>query len=371
MGSLFGGGKKTSSQSQSTQLPSWLSGASKKAVNMAENIADRPYQGYSGDRVANATNNEQAGWQVANGITGSYQPYLTQAADALGNANQNLTGADISSYMNPYTQNVTDVAANKMSDQFAQQQNARDENAAQSGAFGGLRSELGDQYANKQYLDAIGNLYTQNMGNAYNSAVNNWQADRANQSALAGQYGNMASNAAGLTSNAANTLMGAGQEQRGINQAQADANYQNFLDQRNWGTNNLNTLLGAVSSVPHGQTTTSTATQGSDPSTGQKIASGIGTVASIAGMFSSKDYKTDKQPVEGSVLAKLASMPVDTWRYKGDSERHVGPYAEDMQEHFGVGNGKQIPIIDAIGTQYAGLKEAAQRIKKLEDKAHA
>lgn len=276
-----GGKGQTQTSTQKTELPSWLNDASQSAISLASDLSNRSYDPAAAQDAYGINDTQKSAIQRAQSLGTTYQPYLSQASDALGNANQNLTGADISSYMNPYTQNVTDVAANQMSDQFAQQQNARNENAAQSGAFGGMRAELGNQNAEDNYLSSIGDLYTQNMGNAYNSAVSNWQADRANQSNLASQYGNLAGTSGGLAAQGVNEALQAG----GVQQ-QSDENLYNSA--LNYGQQyQLSPLLQAVSSVPHNTTTTSTGTvqqQNSGSTLGGAVQGGIGGLASAYGM---------------------------------------------------------------------------------------
>jgi len=96
-----------------------------------------------------------------------------------------------------------------------------------------------------------------------------------------------------------------------------------------------------------------------------------GGIGSLAGMglmaFSSKDYKEDKQPVEGGLDA-VNSMPVEEWKYKdgiADGGRHIGPYAEDFQKATGKGNGKMIPVMDAVGVTMKAVQELDKKVEKL------
>jgi len=79
--------------------------------------------------------------------------------------------------------------------------------------------------------------------------------------------------------------------------------------------------------------------------------------------------------IEGEVVKKIKSMPLDRWRYKkeivpdeaaeGGQREHIGPYAEDFKERFGVGDGRTIDFIDAIGVLFASAKGQAKEIDKL------
>ena len=71
-----------------------------------------------------------------------------------------------------------------------------------------------------------------------------------------------------------------------------------------------------------------------------------------------------------ATLIKIEDLPVERWRYKeglglGDSD-HIGPYAEDFKETFGVGDGVTINLLDAVGVGLSATKGLAKKVKKLE-----
>lgn len=110
----------------------------------------------------------------------------------------------------------------------------------------------------------------------------------------------------------------------------------------------------------------------------------------IAG--SSKDIKTDKQPIsddaalagisripvdkepapENTAMAGLQRIPVEKWTYKsgeGDGGTHVGPYAEDVQQEFGdqaAPGGKAIDLVSMNGITIAALKGLEKKVAGLE-----
>lgn len=98
------------------------------------------------------------------------------------------------------------------------------------------------------------------------------------------------------------------------------------------------------------------------------LMSGIGTAAGLGLMaFSSKEYKEDKQPVEGALDA-VNSMPVESWKYKegiGDEGEHIGPYAEDFQKATGKGDGKTINLVDGMGITMKAVQELSEKVDQL------
>ncbi len=72
------------------------------------------------------------------------------------------------------------------------------------------------------------------------------------------------------------------------------------------------------------------------------------------------------------ILEGIEKLPIAIWKYKDEiddaSEHrpHLGPYAEDMQRLFGLGNGREIFLMDAIGITLAGIQALTARVKELE-----
>lgn len=99
------------------------------------------------------------------------------------------------------------------------------------------------------------------------------------------------------------------------------------------------------------------------------IAGGIGTGVGYLAFGSSKDMKTAKRKPM-SVLDAVRDMPVEEWEYKqgmgdGGGKKHIGPYAEDFQKATGLGNGKEISVMDAIGVTMGAVQELAAKVDNM------
>lgn len=88
-------------------------------------------------------------------------------------------------------------------------------------------------------------------------------------------------------------------------------------------------------------------------------------------MASDEDGKTKRRKAHGFIDA-VDSMDVDAWRYKagapgGDdgAADHVGPMAQDFQKATGLGDGKTIPVVDAIGVVTGAVKELSAEVRAL------
>lgn len=97
----------------------------------------------------------------------------------------------------------------------------------------------------------------------------------------------------------------------------------------------------------------------------------MGGIGSIAGMgmmmMSSEEVKENKTPVRGALKA-INNLRVEQWDYKdgqGDGGRHIGAYAEDFQRETGRGDGKSIPVIDAIGVNMKATQELSHQVEQL------
>ncbi|MDH3743571.1 MAG: tail fiber domain-containing protein, partial [Acidobacteriota bacterium] len=79
----------------------------------------------------------------------------------------------------------------------------------------------------------------------------------------------------------------------------------------------------------------------------------------VFGMLSDRNAKTDISTVDtGKVLARVAEMPISTWRYKANSdELHMGPMAQDFYAAFGLHeDGQSIALNDLSGVALAAIK---------------
>ena len=99
------------------------------------------------------------------------------------------------------------------------------------------------------------------------------------------------------------------------------------------------------------------------------LGTGLGSYAGLkAGGFipkgstSSITFKDEIGPV--TILDKLASIPVNKWRYKGEQEIHIGPYAEDFNGAFGLGDNKYIYFLDFLGVLLGAVKELHEKLEK-------
>jgi hypothetical protein len=96
--------------------------------------------------------------------------------------------------------------------------------------------------------------------------------------------------------------------------------------------------------------------QAGEPLTGVRLPAGSGSWETL----SDRNAKAGFKPIDGiQVLERLASIPIDTWNYKGQpaSVQHIGPVAQDFYAAFGLGEDNHyISSVDADGVAMAAIQ---------------
>ena len=180
--------------------------------------------------------------------------------------------------MSPFQSSVIDATMARLAQARAERDAATKAQLAASGAFGNERRGVYEaQLAGEQDLNTaqtLANLYQQGYGQAAGMAQALPGQRLAGASALAG-YGQQA---LGNQQAYAAMLQGAGQAQRQMAQQNLDLAYQDFLAQRGYPQQQLQTLLAGASGLPSPITQTQTQT-----TPGQSTLSQIGSAASTIG----------------------------------------------------------------------------------------
>lgn len=134
-------------------------------------------------------------------------------------------------------------------------------------------------------------------------------------------------------------------------------------------------ILGGMPTLGQSSSGSSTTTQ--KGSMLDSIGSALGVAGSLARFVpSDKDIKRNIRPVsEDRILEGVKRTPISAWQYdatKGgpaDDRQHIGPMAQSVKKNLGLGDGRTIPIVDAIGTQFAATKALANKVERLEKRS--
>jgi hypothetical protein len=256
--SFSSGASQQNSSGTSTFAPDpTLLGDLYSNLSRAQSLAATPFQPYSGQQVAAfAPDQIQAQGQmadIANNHAGSaplnaaigaaqgaasYVPQMVQAPQ--------LSGADLTPYLNPYQSSVIDSTLNDLNRQHQIQTAANNAQATSANAFGGSRSavlqNLSDDSFDRTLASTLANLNQGNFSQAQAAAEGDLNrqltASQANQNAgiqgaqlnlgAAGTLGNLGNAQLNQALQQAGALNSAGEAQQQNQQAQLNAAYQQW-----------------------------------------------------------------------------------------------------------------------------------------------
>lgn len=238
--SLFTGTPATSYTTSSTETPKWMQDAIFSQIQSAANVANMPYQGYEGPRVAGLTPYQEQAYKKTAEDVGSWipsmnqamtqtgaltsgmgasqaaTPYIQQAAQLnpvaasqgymktglesgglqsaspyLQQAGKSAAGG-IADYMNPYTQNVTDQIAKLGARNLSENLLPGVSDAfIKAGQFGGTRmGEFGSR-ALRDTQESVLGQQSQALQQGFGQAVGAAQQDASRQAQLASTAGGL------------------------------------------------------------------------------------------------------------------------------------------------------------------------------------
>jgi len=174
------------------------------------------------------TGQDGTGTQVAGGQggIGSLAGQPTQASQSSG------TPGIASQYMNPYLQNVLDPQLAELRRQNDITQQKTNAGLTSQGAFGGGRQAIMNSENNRNMLQEMNKTIGAGYSNAFNNAQNQFNTEQTQ-----GQ-------------NLANTIANIGGQQQALNQAGVTADYNEFLNQRNYPQQQLQFQQSMLSGLP-------------------------------------------------------------------------------------------------------------------------
>ncbi len=277
----------TTTQTQ-TVLPDWLTQYYKDVIAKAQGATSQPYQPYDAARVAGFTPEQQQAFGMVQGNVGNYQPALDAARTAATGATADWTAPGTAQrYMSPYTGAVVDdigtLAGRNLSENLLPQVN---KTFVGSGTFGGSRSA---DFTARAVRDANESALRQQdaaLESGYGTAVNAFNADQSRQVPAAQALTAVAGQQQGLAGNDASAVQNVGAQEQALNQNSANLAYQDFIAQRDYPTQQVQTLAGIGGTPSASGSGTSTATAPGPSNTAGiigNILGGIGTIGSIFG----------------------------------------------------------------------------------------
>ena len=199
---LFNCGKSTQKTTSNTtsSLPKYMDPYVQANLARAAAESSKPYQAYTGDRIADTDPNTVAGRQamldVSNtGIAGlgaatDYTKQGMNRATELGKYDTGtftaanfsdpgkFTAANAGEYMSPYMQAVVESQKSNAVLDFDRLRGGREAQAVNAGAFGGSRRFVQDGIANEGLARQLGDIQATGLQNAYTAGTSQFNEDR-------------------------------------------------------------------------------------------------------------------------------------------------------------------------------------------------
>ena len=312
---MGGGGKGGTSTSTVSIPPEVL--ARYNAVNArAEEVAQKPFQAYSGEFVAPLTETQQQGVSQTQQYSQAAQPYYARAAgltEQAVQAAQPLTAAQIQQYQNPYIQSVVDPTLKALQQQQAIDRQGQTAQAIRSGAFGGERAGLQRAVTTGQQelaqAQAISPLYADAYKNAL-AAAQQQQGVGIQTGMQAGQQvAGIGTGAQQAGLQGAQAVIGAGTLGQQTQQAQDTAKYQQFLQERGYDFQTAQFLANIAEGTGALSGSTTTTTQPTS-------------------FFSDKRLKHDIKRIGKT----NDGQPIYSFKYNGDDRTQIGLLAQEVEK---------------------------------------
>ena len=305
-----------SQQTTTYQIPEYFKEIQERTLRRAEAESQKPFQAFTGQRVAQLTPAET---QAGNIFTGQILPQAGQLAQI---GAQTFTPAMAQQYMNPYENQVVQSALGDIERNYQGQQRALTSQAIGSGAFGGTREGVQRGILGGEYLRSVGDVSGRLRQAGFESGAARFAADRATQlGAAQSQLGALAGAASGIGQ--------FGATQRGIEQAGLAEAYRDFVEQQGYGTEQVRQVIGALSGAPirsYGEERSGYTSQvvGAPSPFGQIV----GAATAAAPFLAMSDIRL-KENV--NYIGKSPSgINIYTFNYKGDNQVYQGVMAHQV-----------------------------------------
>ena len=275
------GGKKTK-QTQTYKPPSWVEDASKQAVGIGQRIGNKQYEAYTGDRVAGLSQNEQMGMDLARQNVGIGQPYYDKAESYAERGATSWADADQSRFINPYIKGALDPAAREIREEGQRGATALDTRASSMDAFGGSRAALMRSENREKTIQGVSDLYKTGYADAYKFGAQVFGDERMRDLETAGRLQQIGGQVTDASRMDISTLMTTGAVDRNIQQAMADFDYQQFVENRDWDWKQLMGVVSALEGTKGSYGTTQTSTTEEKGSSAAAVIGGIAQVVAAA-----------------------------------------------------------------------------------------
>lgn len=242
--------KKTTQKSETShRMAPYMSAGIQDAVGRARKLADRPYEAYSGQRIADLSQNEQMGVGMARDNVGAWEGDFGAARSQLEGIRSITDQGALDAYMNPYMDKVVAPSLRRKNEAFEAERSDRRATQGMRNAFGG-RTQMWDNKFEQDFQESQDEFMGAAYGAAFDKATGLFDSEQDRRIRTAAAYQGLGEGAQQQRRQDLRDLMSSGLTERTRDQADMDFKFLQFLEERDWDVNNLSTLVSTLSSVP-------------------------------------------------------------------------------------------------------------------------
>ena len=272
------------------------------------------YKPYSGPTMADFTPEQQQAFTGIAGLQGSQAPVFGEAMDLTRSAATPMTQDQLTSYMSPYQQAVTDIEKREATKQYeGQVQPQLAAQAAATGGFGGSRQAILEGMAADTQQRLLGDIQAKGSQSAYKDAVSRFNVDRQAQGQAGAQLATMVPNQFKAQLGELGAIQTVGEQKQKQSQTALDEAFRQYQLERDDPYNTMSKYQSVIQGAPMQQTTFANPSPPT-PSTAQTLLGGLGTLVGTYGAFGGKLPNVFGKEEGGVVYAEggggLSSLPV-------------------------------------------------------------
>jgi len=234
-----------------TDYKSGLADILSEAKKLYEARKQTGFQTYEGPRIAGFTPEEQAAMTGIAGLVGSGAKYFDPATDLAKGLGEQFTADTAQSYMNPYQQAVVDVEKRKAREDFSQTMQDIGTKAVGAGGFGGSRQAILEGEATSDLGQRLSDIQSIGQKQAFDQARKAFEAQKARERLSGSALASLGQQAPQQALKELTALSGVGEAGRGMNQAQMDLAYQDFIDRQKFPEQTLGTYQSTLYGYPY------------------------------------------------------------------------------------------------------------------------
>ena len=239
-----------------TEIPKYIAEPTADIIGEAMDVSKEAYVPYTGPRLAGLSQMEKDAAAQAQAMKGIGALRGTQAYTAATAAGAPAIGR-VGQYMTDYNKKVADIAAQKMKDESAIQQQGIAAKAVQAGGLDSTRFAIQEAERQKNLTTGLGDLYTKAQASAYQTALKAAQQDKAQQLRSAMGMGTVGAQAQTMEQADIQQQLGIGALGRGLDQTALDISYTDFLSERDYPKEQLGFVSNIIRGAPFPSKTTS------------------------------------------------------------------------------------------------------------------